>query len=305
MIFQDRRTTKAAFESLESFKKSVIDFSVRLTKNSIFIFTCGARPNNNETGRELLMDYAANNLEQFNFFKAEKIFKVLGEKGGGKDWLTIEKKLAEYSDCVVIVLESQSTFSELGAFMLEDELAESVLVINDLKFRDSKSFISLGPLAKLERVSEFKPVIHTKFKNFGRCFGELEKRLEKLKRGKDKRVSLRDYKEFNEIPSKERLLFVLDLIAILTPVKKVEILKMLKFIYGEDKSYDEIYLLIPLLVALDLIRVEKGYLVRTLQEFRLYYSFTGIDINRFRSNILNNYFKNSRERFELLSSRLQ
>jgi hypothetical protein len=251
------------------------------------------------------MNYAEKNLLQFNFFKAEKIFDVLGQQERVKDWLTIEKKLAEYSDCVIIVLESESTFSELGAFLLEDKLAESVLVINDLKFKGSKSFISLGPLSKLDRVSNFKPVVHTKFKNFSKCFGEVEKRLEKLTRGKDKRVSLKNYESFMSIQSKERLLFILDLIAILTPVKQVEILETLKFIYGKDKSYDEIYLLVPLLIALGLVKNKEDYLIRTLHESRLYYSYTGVDINRVRANVLNNYFKNSRKRFELLSSRIE
>ncbi|NGP89282.1 retron St85 family effector protein [Fodinibius halophilus] len=304
MVFQDLRITRGGREALHAFKSSLKNYTSHLTKNSVFIFTCGKRPDNGNTNRERLMKYASEHLKEFRFFKAEKIFKVIGEEEG-RDWLTIEKQLADYSDCIIIVLGSESTFSELGAFMLEDGIAKNVLVINDIEHKNSDSFINLGPLKKLDKKSNFKPVIYTKYKNFSKCFGVVEERIQSLKRERNKRVDLKKYSAFEALQAKDRLLFVLDLIAILSPVKQREVLEMLKFIYGEEESYDDIYTSIPLLLALDLVKKEEGYLIRTLNESRFYYSFIGIDINVIRSAILNNYFKNSRERFELLKSRLK
>lgn len=303
MIFQDFQPRQTMIDALEAFKKCISSGNTLLRNDSILIFTCGERPNQSNPGkRSLLMKYAQSNLTEFNFFIAEKIFDVF--QGDKKiDWLSIEEKLANYSDCIIIILETESTFAELGAFMMKDSLADIVLVVNDIKYSNSDSFINLGPLKKLETHSKFKPVVNTKYNNFGRCFIEIEERLQTIKRDYNKRIEIRNFDEFDNLIPKTKLLFILDLISLFSPISYKELINILKFLYGEDHGYD-IKLILSLQQALELIFTSSNWYMRSAKEHKLFFDYRGLNLSWFKSNIMNNYFKYSKNRTRNLHKRL-
>ena len=138
-----------------------------LRADAVFIFTCGAA-SSKETGvvsaREEVMKYAHSHITDAHFFEAEAIFKKLGDKRK-KDLLSLEEELAKFSDCILIFLESPGAQSELGAFTMHDELAEIILAVNKEKYEGERSFISDGPIEKINKVSSFGEAIYTNFES--------------------------------------------------------------------------------------------------------------------------------------------
>src|SRR5699024_5940211 len=118
-------------------------------------------------------------IKGINFFTAEKLFKAIDDHKS-TDLLSIESKLANYSDCILIILESPGAFTELGAFSHLDSLAKKILVINSSEFQSEESFINQGPIKKINKISEFKKCIYANFENFGTSINEVSKRIDKL-----------------------------------------------------------------------------------------------------------------------------
>jgi len=121
---------------------------------STFVFLCGANQSHDEISerRKALMKFADSNLPHTQFFLAEKMFATLRDEGHKGNILDIEHKITQFADYVVIVLESQSAFAELGAFS-HSELRNKLIIINDSAFTTAKSFINLGPLKAIEEAS--------------------------------------------------------------------------------------------------------------------------------------------------------
>jgi len=117
---------------------------------SIDIFLCGGAKTKSKVNR----DTVRRNLEKygflFNIFYPEDLFiELLNKKE--YDLLSLEKYLAENSDYIVIVCESMGSAAELGAFINNSETISKVVVLQDLKFKNIKSFISEGPIKYLKK----------------------------------------------------------------------------------------------------------------------------------------------------------
>jgi len=234
---------------------------------------------------------------------AESFFELFQNKRG-KDLLSLEDKLAEYSDCIIVVLESESAFSELGAFAIKDELAEIMLVINDKRFAGSESFISLGPIAKVDRISKFGPTIYTDMKSILAAADEISNRLARIKKGKITKIHMRSYEEFSKISPKIRMVFLLDILSLLHPLSHKELISFLKEVYGPDNSYD-INVELSLLRALDLIGQIDGYYVRKAGDHGRFIKFYYINEMTLRAQIINHYHKYSRHRASILRKNLE
>lgn len=246
------------------------------------------------------MEYARKHLSHINFFMAEQIFSIFLESN--YDFLTIEDRLADYSDCIIIVLESNGAFAELGAFTIKDELAKIVLVINDYEFKKSDSFINYGPIAKVNQISKFKPTIYTNLNSILSIAPDIGERLEKIERKKNKRIDLSSFEKFNLCSAKVKMLFILDLIALCSPINYRELIDLLKSLYGDENF--EIKIDISLLEALKLIhRTDNGYYVRNIVDKNMFYEFKGINEVFVRALIINYYHKYYRDKLKLLKSR--
>ena len=67
------------------------------------------------------------------------------------DLLTLEKYLADNSDVIVIVAESEGSYAELGAFVNNDYTVDKVVVLQKTKYKYSNSFITKGPVEFIKR----------------------------------------------------------------------------------------------------------------------------------------------------------
>lgn len=117
---------------------------------SIDIFLCGGAKTKSKVNRDAIRRNLENYGFLFNIFYPEDLFiELLNKKE--YDLLSLEKYLADNSDYIVIVCESMGSAAELGAFVNNVETFSKVIVLQDLKFKNIKSFISEGPIKYLKK----------------------------------------------------------------------------------------------------------------------------------------------------------
>ena len=111
-------------------KESIELDQLFLNTDSVFVFLCGANKSEHkpEPVRDVLLEYARKHFLGFRFFRAEEVFDALKEKRKS-DLLSLEDRIGDYSDCIIIICESESAFAELGAFALSEKLVKQILVI--------------------------------------------------------------------------------------------------------------------------------------------------------------------------------
>lgn len=273
-----------------------------LKADANLILVCGKRPDQKCPGaRDRILDYARTRLNKFQFFIAEHIFELFRDRGD-LDLLSLEERLLDFCDCIMIVLESESAYAELGAFAIKDDLAKNMLVVNDVCFRESTSFISLGPLAKINKNSRFGPVIHADLRSVLRNMPELSRRLAAIERHNNRRIDIADGARFSSISAKIRMLFILDIVTFFHPVTLKEIVRILSEYYPDTKF--NIGIELHVLQALGLVQTISEHYVRPLDDHRLFFGYYGLKEALVRFDIVNHYHKYAKEKVEILRNRI-
>ena len=290
--------------ALDYFKSAISKNKILLKTDSSFIFVCGAKPNSEEpNARDRLIEYAQKHIKYAHFFIAEKFFEVFTNKNK-KDLLSLEDKLAEYSDCIIILLESESTFAELGAFAIKSELAKIMLAVNDIKYQNSAtpSFITLGPLAKLNKSSKFKPVIYSNLQSILTIIPVLEKRLEQIERKYRISYNVQNYSGWKNLSPKIRMFLLHDIILLFNPITISELVSLLVFLWGQNNY--EIHMEVAMLKALNMIKESDEYLLHNPTSINLYFDYPGINILKLKSYIINHFHKYSKVRKKIILNRI-
>lgn len=114
-----------------------------------FVFLCGKAIDGQyeTTNRGILQNYIQKQSQDTFIVLSENLW----EDGfdSNIDLLTFEEFLAEISDAIILFCESPGSYCELGAFAYADKLfSDKLVVVIDEKYRDKKSFIMNGPVAK-------------------------------------------------------------------------------------------------------------------------------------------------------------
>jgi len=205
-----------------------------------FIFLCGR-------AFDCENDYKLSNrgiIENFIINKNNKPYIVLSEKlwedgfDSNIDLLTFEEFLAEISDYIIIFVESAGTFCELGAFSYADKLfCEKLLIVVDQKHKNEKSFILTGPVAKAVKAGA--KVVYAKIYGAGLLSSQdlrenVSKQLELLSKKNiiNKRKANMDE---NMVNVSSFIIEYLELLKMLQPVNKKELVDVYKAIKGFDK----------------------------------------------------------------------
>lgn len=285
-------------EIIYTIKRLALTKRIYLSKDANLIFVCGASldANNGKNARKRFLDYSKANLPEYDIFIAEKFFNLFK---GDMDLLSVEDKLGNYSDCIIIFLESPSSIAELGAFSNNEKLVKQLLVVNDKKHETATSFIIKGPLAKISKQSEFGETIYCNMQRSLEVVGEIKKKLITMKRKYNKGINIRTFEEYSGNSEKSKMLFLLDLITLLQPVKKNELESILEVLIGEGTYYIEFD--INMLMAVGYITEMDGYYIKTKSITKMYYIFEkDRSVIKIRSLVLSAYRKNDRYRIEKL-----
>lgn len=153
-IFNISKSLKAAF--LDSLP----------TENLISIFLCGGNSIAESAFRRRLGHSISqiHSKYQYSVYYPEDMFVELILGHQRRDLLSLEDLLAKGVHCVVILLQSPGTFTELGAFTNYKDLEDKLIVVVEPKYRLKRSFVSLGPIRYLQSQTKSK-VIYSQMKD--------------------------------------------------------------------------------------------------------------------------------------------
>lgn len=231
-----------------------------LSRAKQLIFLCGAnRPGGGPSARrQALKKFILSVSNVYSVIYAEGIFNELQKLGHKKNVLDLEHEISDIADRVVIVLESESAFCELGAFA-HAALRQKLIVVNDSNFRQSQSFINTGPLAAVDEAKSpilWYPMspsgIHT-LDGIGATFPELKTALQ-FKPPPSEPITHNSLSQLGM--NKISLYFIHDLVYFLGPINHKELVQTLEFLFG-NQNFD------PLKNLLGVLR--EGRLIHTKQ----------------------------------------
>lgn len=268
---------------------------------SKFVFLCGA---NKEDGtvserRRAIINFAKKKLPHAHIFLAEKIFPLLQNEGHKANLLDIERNISKFADKILIVLESNSSFAELGAFC-HDELRNKVIVINDIAYAKAKSFINLGPIKAIEESGGKENIILykmsadgiNKLDAIGSTFYGLHKILKEQLPEKPAILHSDDVNP-SKVFNKVSLRFIHDLIYVTGPITRVEVIEILKSLFGKN-DYKKITEHIALLSAFDAVYDIGGNVYKS-RLTKMYFEYK-FDINAVIASFRNYTLKFKSER---------
>lgn len=207
------------------------------------------------TNREILLEYAREKDARQKYFFAEKILHDDFDKSG-LDLLRGEKQLADIVDCIFIFLESWGTAAELGAFAINKDLCEKILVVNDLKYKDdNSSFISKGPLKLVNKESKYKQTFYCNTADIHKSLPEIESIISSIEVGKVPRIHL-PIKNYSKQPPKAWLFLICDLLRVVQPIDIASFHYIANEIIGNiHLSY--FYAILNIAINIDLIGYER------------------------------------------------
>jgi len=278
-------------QTLSYFKAALHLGRFSIKRNLSLVFLCGAnqRALVPSERRRFLKAGIEKNLPNSRIVYAEKVMEELAHHGKTKNLLDIEHQISALADWILIVLESYSSFCELGAFA-HKEARGKLVVINDSHFKLEPSFINQGPLqaivedASKDRVIWY-PMSTDGITSLDAVGMTLPKVLANLKHHK-----ARDKFSLNEIStnklSQHALFFLHDLIYLCGPITHAETIVLYKFIFG-DSSFDEIKSLRGILHACEFISVRHvngipSYMSNSHETFINFGSLSDRVFNTFR-----------------------
>lgn len=239
----------------ESEASSLENLSSHLPK---ILFICGGDPKyfNN---REKIEKYLSKHYQHLLHFRAEHAWEAISNessKNSNKtNALALEEWLAEFSDAVIILVESFGTVAELGAFSISEPLRKKLLPIVNKKFEKDESFVNTGPVRWVDNDSAFAPTIFTDFSTILTCMPQIVSRLANNKVYKSRDVN----HKFGSLDfsRKEFLFFIIYIVTALGPISEKEVFDITyKTVeYGKgSKQQREISFILSLCVALKLVQ---------------------------------------------------
>jgi len=209
----------------------------------------------------------------------------------------LEDDLAKYVDVIILPLEGIGTYCELGAFAVNKSLLPKIILINDEKFKKSKSFINLGPIDLIKKNNPNNLIYYTKGKEIDVINPIVDKiRLKRF----DKEITY----DLENLFNLSR--YILYLIAIFQPIDNLEIEKLLKILNREKVKSKYIDSAIQILTQKN--RIEQDFdsnlkSIYFLSDDGHNYVYEELikklkvkrDFTNIRSDILNERFKQKRK----------
>ncbi|MBD7911977.1 retron St85 family effector protein [Clostridium cibarium] len=224
-----------------------------------------------------------------------------------KDLLTFEGILGEISEKIIVILESEGTCCELGAFSYSDELMKKIIVINNDDYIEKRSFIRLGPLKKIELKDE-SSIIYSPYK-----YDEFIKEyrvLDMCKEISELESSYKPNKNESQVELKSLIYEIMNIIEIFQPIQKEEILGLYKKFTGfraftikncAKHNIRNITHLLELLSKMQMIEKRADYYMCN-ERVTFYNSLFNIDrneYNKLRTKINSAMYQNFSERMEI------
>jgi len=297
----------AVWQELQSFSAAISKKEIWRPKEDVkFVFLCGANIKHGTPSkrRQILLKFSTRHLPHTKFFLAESIFTVLEAEGHKTNLLDIENDLSNFADFVIVVLESESAFCELGAFAIHKELRKKLIVINDYNFRKSESFINLGPVKAISEITDGKHILYYKMDKDGKFHGDsigdvfssLYTLLHKEPKARRDRVVECDP---NLVFTKDSLRFIHDLVYFASPISLPELSRVIKILFSKSKE-NQLQKHLGLLCATGQIKRTENKLYVSLFD-RPFFEYAPYDIYSLIASFKNLYFRYDSNRINAIN----
>ncbi len=286
-------------KSLANIRLAIITSKVyRPSDISKFVFLCGANKSKHEISerRKALLEFSEKQLPHTQFFLAEKMFHTLNEEGHKGNILDVEHLISDFSDYIVIVLESPSAFAELGAFS-HNKLRSKLVVINDEQYKNNESFINLGPIKAIEESVSKEHIIHYKMSDdgifkrdaIGQIYNQIYELFKNPIKSKDSTIDL-DSCDPSKKFDKNVAMMVHDIIYITGPVLYKELIEVLKIVFGNSK-FNNVKPILAILSSFNSVERNQNGLYRSKRNSTYYDYRFDLDnvISMFRNYMLKKY----------------
>ena len=189
-----------------------------------FVFLCGesVKAETKSRNRNMIQHY-------FEHHARGKVFPIfvegLWQMTSAHDLLTYEQLLAEVCDHIILFMESYGTAAELGSFASIQGIIDKLIVVNHRKFRDSDSFITQGPIRKIEN-KDCSNIVYCSMETplESRHLNDVLKKI--IKANKKCYIN----KDSSSVTISSYILEVLDIISVLGPVKANQVVEIYKYI---------------------------------------------------------------------------
>lgn len=225
-------------------------------------FLCGANDGKSQLSyrRKETRKFIENQIPGSYVIIAEHFFERYKEQSATKNSLDFEHVLSDISDEIIIILESESAICELGAFS-HQKCRKNLIVINDKSFQHSTSFINTGPIHAIRESAGEGRIIWYKMGNtksgepdpIGTTFPKIKLAATKKPPGpKPTKTNL----DPSQTISKNSILFVHDLIFLMTGTKFSRLIDCLKIIFGDGRDYSNVNKIITILDSLGFVTHE-------------------------------------------------
>jgi hypothetical protein len=220
------------------------------------LFICGGDPQYC-FNRVKVENYLDKHQEKFLFFRAEYAWEVISKESqktnGSINAMALEEWLADFSDAVIILVESFGTVAELGAFSISPHLRKKLLPILNKDFEKDVSFINTGPVMWVDKESIYAPSIYTDFNTILTCMPNVIKKLnaKTVYKTQENRIGIYEYTR------KEFLFYIIYLVTSIGAVPELEVVDIVSktIKYGESKKDKEVIsFMLSLSVALGVIQ---------------------------------------------------
>ncbi|HAY47825.1 MAG: hypothetical protein CMO04_10890 [Thalassospira sp.] len=205
--------------------------------------------------RTRFREFALESLPEYKIYLPEYSFKNLFDvRDDGYRFLQLDKfeeVVAELSCCVVLFPEAPGSLVELGLFSANEKIVKRLLVVVDSGYDDGKdSFISLGPVSKVNTGSEFRQVFVDAYDGFN--FNKIKNRIEDRHRvsKKHKKIDLIGRK-WPEISQFEKLSIVHWIVDVIRLADVETIVFISKSLFGNTVRKNEVVDLVSILIGSD------------------------------------------------------
>lgn len=260
-----------------------------------FIFLCGKNLNEDDGGNRAIIKSYFKGLgrKDLFFINSENLFDK--EYKTTLDLLTFEEYIAEFSDAIILFIESYGSACELGAFAVNPHLMNKLFVFSDIGYVSSNSFINIGPLRKLQLHTGYVKYIN--LKAIIKAANE-EKAFEDFENFIDKKIyQVNNNKECVHLNA--FMLEMLELIDIFGPIIKEDLIEIYKYL-NDFQNFDFIdkagkkinvkySFLIKILIVSKIITIdENGYLQISQEDFNIHkikFEMSSNTLNMFKAKL--------------------
>ena len=264
------------------------------------IFVCGG-PMNKKKMRPQFCEYAKEHLSHLCVFLAEEALDDYWQhqETEFQNVARFEEIIAELSSCVILFPESPGSFAELGYFASIKTLRKKLLVVNNVCYQSTDSFITLGPINLVDRHSRFQPTVQLAYSEdpeFKHVKARLDKRIPPQKNRKKFKA-----KKYGQLSIHHKLYTVFEIVRIFRVLTVEGVVLAFKKIWGNAKRA-ELHRLLSILVAANYIKrggLESNYYCINLHS-RSFLEFERHDVETVIMEIIDLYEKDFDEPAQII-----